>query len=498
MLFVLSLILILMCLLYVHTSSKKPHNFPPGPFWYPFTGCIKELGEISRKLGGQHKAFNFMSKQYESNIIGLKLGNRKVVVVLSYPLVKQILCSEDYDGRPNDFFLRLRSMGQKIGITSADGELWLIQRTFVMKHMRQLGFGKETIERMVHEELEELLLTFEYSNKTAVQVGPILSMSVLSILWRLVAGSRLPKDDTRLQDMFKLLKIRQSAFDMAGGRLNMFPWLRFIAPEKTGYNLILRLNEQMRSFFQEIIDKHHEEWNPGRDDDVIHAFISHMKEGNDVHPSFTNDQLLMICIDIFIAGSHTVTYTLEFAFLMIILHPAIQKKIQTEIDNVFEEDHVITYSDRMKVPYVEAVIMEVKRFCHVTPITGPRRTLRDTVLDNYFIPKDTTVLISNYSVHMDKNIWGDPEVFRPERFLDENGKLVTSEKLIPFGLGRRRCPGESLARSYIFLIFVGVLRKYIITNAPNRPKPTGTPIPGITLIPEEYKVMLINRIQKKA
>lgn len=79
--------------------------------------------------------------------------------------------------------------------------------------------------------------------------------------------------------------------------------------------------------------------------------------------------------------------------------------------------------------------MEIERFCHVAPVIGPRRVTRDTVLDKYYIPKDTTILISLYSVHMSPEIWGDPEVFRPERFLDEEGKITSHEKFIPFGLG---------------------------------------------------------------
>lgn len=88
------------------------------------------------------------------------------------------------------------------------------------------------------------------------------------------------------------------------------------------------------------------------------------------------------------------------------------------------------------MPYVEAVLFESERFCHVAPIIGPRRTLNSTSLDGYNIPKDTTILISLHSVHFDPDIWGDPENFRPERFINEEGGLIYYEKMISFGLGR--------------------------------------------------------------
>lgn len=80
--------------------------------------------------------------------------------------------------------------------------------------------------------------------------------------------------------------------------------------------------------------------------------------------------------------------------------------------------------------------MEVERLYHVAPIIGPRRAMTSTNLDKYIIPKDSTVLINLYSVNMSKEIWGDPEVFRPERFLNNDGKILSHDKFLPFGLGK--------------------------------------------------------------
>lgn len=120
-----------------------------------------------------------------------------------------------------------------------------------------------------------------------------------------------------------------------------------------------------------------------------------------------------------------------------------------------------------------------------------------------------------YSVHTDKEYWGDPEVFRPERFLDENGKVVYNDRLLPFGYGiiylqntyekesyiiylleisgRRRCIGEILARQCIFMFFANILQKYDVVLAPNSNKPKGIPLPGITLTPERYTAQFVKR-----
>ncbi|CAH1954950.1 unnamed protein product [Acanthoscelides obtectus] len=206
-----------------------------------------------------------------------------------------------------------------------------------------------------------------------------------------------------------------------------------------------------------------------------------------------DDQLLLVCLDIFIAGAQTTSSTLDFLFLVMILYPDIQKKVHYSIDNAFQKNESISYQDRQRVSFIEAVILEVERYYAVVPINGPRRVLRDTELEGYHIPKDTTVLISLHSVHFDKDYWKDPEVFRPERFLDNEGNIHNKERVLTFGLGHRRCLGEILAKHAIFLIFVEVMRKYTISLWPGTKQPTGIPVPGITITPEIYRAQFTPR-----
>lgn len=80
-------------------------------------------------------------------------------------------------------------------------------------------------------------------------------------------------------------------------------------------------------------------------------------------------------------------------------------------------------------------MVELQRYHPIAPIGGPRRALHDTEIDGYFVPKDTTILISLGDIHFDPETWDDPHVFKPERFIDERGALKNSEHLYPFGLG---------------------------------------------------------------
>lgn len=270
-----------------------------GPAWLPIVGNLPELKKLSMKLGGQHLALSELSQKHNTNVLGLKLGNDYVIVVFAYPVVKAILTREEYEGRPDSFFIRLRSMGTRkgkycfnrfaiqkeidnyflkyAGITCTDGNLWCTQRNFVVKHLRSLGFGKTTMEVMINEELQEVLQILK-NEHTDVQIGNILAPSVLNVLWALTAGTRISRTDPRLSRLLALLDIRAKAFDMSGGTLSQHPWLRFIAPEKTGYNLLQKLNGELHSFFLDTINEHEKNWCEGKDDDIIYNFISEMKQ----------------------------------------------------------------------------------------------------------------------------------------------------------------------------------------------------------------------------
>lgn len=179
--------------------------------------------------------------------------------------------------------------------------------------------------------------------------------------------------------------------------------------------------------------------------------------------------------------------------MMMLIRQDIQNRCHKEIESVLAgNEFTVNYSEKSKMPYIEAVLLEVQRFFHIVPISGPRRALKATTLGGFDIPRNTTILIGLRTVHMDKSFWRDPEVFRPERFLDENNNIVNTERLIPFGLGKRRCLGDQLAKACIFTFFVGILQRFNLKKSENDP-PCLKLLPGITLSPQPYKIVFERR-----
>lgn len=113
------------------------------------------------------------------------------------------------------------------------------------------------------------------------------------------------------------------------------------------------------------------------------------------------------------------------------------------------------------MPYTEATLREIMRFETLVPSSVPHRAIRDTNLAGFFIPKDTIIMMGLYALHNDKKVWGDPEIFRPERFLDTDGKLnLKKDYSLPFGAGKRLCAGETFARNTMFLCIATLLQNF--------------------------------------
>lgn len=225
-------------------------------------------------------------------MLGLKFGAEYCIVVGSYELVYQVQVREEFEGRPDNFFIQLRCMGGRRGVTCVDGPFWVEQRRFIERHLKTIGYGRKQMEDLIIEEARTMLNILHNTKHKPIQLGPFVAPSVLNVLWTLSTGKNSLRDDSRITNLLNVLNTRTLAFDMAGGVLNSMPWLRHIVPERIGYNLILKLNEDLKDFFQETIEEHHETWSEDRRDDLIYSFITEMNT-NKESKNFTGKGFLL-------------------------------------------------------------------------------------------------------------------------------------------------------------------------------------------------------------
>lgn len=175
----------------------------------------------------------------------------------------------------------------------------------------------------------------------------VFGVSVLNTLWTMMANNRYNPEDKEMKTLQGLLSELFTHIDMVGASFSHFPFLRFIAPDSSGYNLFLNTHVKIWAFLREELDKHNSTYKSGSARDLMDVYIE-MLRSEDKKPSFSESQLMAVCMDLFMAGSETTSKTLGFAFLYLILYPEVQKKAQEEIDMVIGRDRAPLLSDRAK------------------------------------------------------------------------------------------------------------------------------------------------------
>lgn len=147
------------------------------------------------------------------------------------------------------------------------------------------------------------------------------------------------------------------------------------------------------------------------------------------------------------AGNVTLTRTLEWAMLNLLNHPEVLKKARIEIDTEIGLDRLIDEPDCKNLPYLQCIISEIFRLYPAAPLLAPHRATDHCTVGGYDFPCGTTLIANVWAIHRDPDIWEEPEKFKPERFEKEG----ENKKLMPFGMGRRACPGSGLAQRVVSL-----------------------------------------------
>jgi hypothetical protein len=227
--------------------------------------------------------------------------------------------------------------------------------------------------------------------------------------------------------------------------------------------------------------------------DLVDAYIVQQKkhETDGKENYFSDQQLVQIMSDIFSAGLETVTSTIEWSILFLILNVECQAKIQNEIDRVIGRVRPPQLEDLAQMPYTEATIYEVLRRSNVVTLGNAHATLADASIGGYLIPKGTQVLPNLYGMNMNPKLWDNPEQFNPSRFIT-NDRAQKPDYFIPFSVGRRMCLGDVLAKMEVFLFLVGLLQRYDLSvhheDRHSPPQVKGTI--GVSNAPASFRVAL--------
>ncbi|XP_055709317.1 probable cytochrome P450 303a1 [Phlebotomus papatasi] len=494
------LLFFLTVILFLILDCRKPRDFPLGPFWYPIIGSALSLHRERERRGMLWKAIESIAQHYDKDrrgIVGFKVGKDRVAFVYTSAAIKDMMSREEIDGRPTGPFYETRTWNMRRGVLLTDEDFWMEQRRFVVRHLKEFGFARRGMVELIQREAEFLLedmknLVDSGGGSVLVEMQNLLNIYILNTLWTMMAGKRYSRDNQKLRNLQRILHELFASIDMMGAQFSHFPFLRYIAPEASGYKQFVECHKSMHEFVQEEVEHH--KLNLKMDDepnDLMDVYLRALNSPNK-SDSFSEKQLLAICLDMFIAGSETTSKTLGFSILNLVRDQEVQRKMQEEIDTVVGRERLPKLEDRVNMPYCEAIVLEGLRFFMSNTFGIPHRALRDTTLCGYAIPKDTMVVASFFGMCRDPGTYADPEKFEPNHFL-ENGKVTIPDQYAPFGVGKRRCMGEMMARSNLFLFLTTLFQNFRIYVPEGLPPPPEDPIDGATPSVRQYKAVITYR-----
>ncbi|NXB11575.1 CP2J2 protein, partial [Cnemophilus loriae] len=466
-----------------YMKNRNPKNFPPTPFRLPFLGHIylvnfKDPAVTVKKL----------SKRY-GDIFGMHMGSMKFVMVNGMRLVKEVLVNQgdkfmDRPDLPLD-----EEIFKKIGLISSTGHLWKTQRRFTLTTLRNFGLGKRSLEERIQEECRYLRDVFRDEQGNPFNPHLKVTSAVSNVICSLIFGNRFEYHD---EDFQRLLKLMNDTIVLHGATTsqlyNNFPSIMKYLPG--AHQTIFKNWNLMKTFMQEQINKHKEDWNPSESRDYIDSYLLEISKdsGSD---TFQEEHLMACALDLIFAGTETTSSTLRWALLFMAMHPEIQARAQAEIDAVIGQARPPALEDRNNLHYTNAVVHEVQRKGNVIPFNVPRMASEDAYVDGYYIPKGTAIMANLTSLLFDKNEWKTPDTFNPEHFL-KDGKFWKNEYFLPFSTGKRACLGEVLARAELFLFFTSLLQKFTFQVPPDTTFSL-QPMIGIAMAPQPYKICAVPR-----
>ncbi|CAG7724124.1 unnamed protein product [Allacma fusca] len=308
-----------------------------------------------------------------------------------------------FNGRPPLKIFGERSGGVIKGIIFTDGHEWLEQRRFTLKNLRDFGFGRNTMEAKIQDEVIELMGRFAATAGKPLQMRNVFNAAVLNALWSIMLGERKKQDDPELAEAVRRLTSSIDDNNMAASLAIFLPWLAEYAPKLSGYEDMVKEAQPLVNFIEKNIDEHNKLYTAGEPRDYVDSYVDEIKKTTDPNSPFheKNGHLTFAILDLFVAGAETTSTTLTWLFAYMATYPEIQEKFQKELDDVIGRERLPALSDRSKMRYTEALLNEVMRFCSLVPLSVFHWTLEDVEFHGYTIPKDTMIMPNLYGAHFD-------------------------------------------------------------------------------------------------
>ncbi|KAL6652759.1 hypothetical protein ACP70R_011684 [Stipagrostis hirtigluma subsp. patula] len=439
-------------------------RLPPGPWRLPVIGSLHHF-----LIGGSplaHRAMAELARRHGAPLMYLRLGEVPVVVASSADAAREVMRTHDaaFASRPWIPSTRPAMEGGAVGLVFARyGALWRQLRRVSAVELLSARRVR-SFRRVREDEARRLVAAVAASppGEAGVNVSERVAALAADATMRAVVGDRFEWREEFLRS------IEEGGRLVAGFNLgDVFPSSRLVsffsatarqvmAIHQKTFELMdcaIRQHEERRAAIATMPDGAMEE----EEEDILDALLRIQKEGS-LEVPLTMPIIKSVIIDLFSGGSDTSATTIQWAMSELMRNPRVMEKVQAEVRSKLQGKSSVTEDDLHDLKYLKLVIKETLRLHPPLPLLLPRECMEECKVMGYDIPKGTTVLVNAWAIGKDPRYWEDAHVFKPERF--EDGKIDfkgTDFEYIPFGSGRRMCPGMTFAQAIIELVLATLL-----------------------------------------
>ncbi|XP_042514743.1 trimethyltridecatetraene synthase-like [Macadamia integrifolia] len=431
---------------------RRPLNQPPGPKPWPIIGNLNLIGSLP------HHSIHKLAQKY-GPIMQLRFGSYPVVVGSSVEMAKLFLKIHDlnFASRPKMAAGKHTTYNYSDITWSPYGPYWRQARKMCLMELFSAK-RLESYEYIRVEETQALLKGLYESSGRAVNLKDHLSDVSLNVISRMVLGKKYLDELTETSSMMSAEEFKKMLDELflLNGVMNIgdwIPWIDFM--DMQGYVKRMKvLSKKFDWFLEHVIDEHNER----RERECVKDFVA--KDMVDVLLQLADDPNLEVKLnrssikaftqDLIAGGTESSAVTVEWAIAELLKKPEIFKKASEELDRVIGRERWVEEKDIPHLPYIKAIVKETMRVHPVAPMLTPRLAREDCEVAGYNIPAGTRVFINTWTIGRDPSLWDAPNEFKPERFIGKDIDVKGHDfELLPFGSGRRMCPGYSLGLKVI-------------------------------------------------